>query len=252
MAVTETELLNFQKGSKALYVQIKELYKKQILSGELKHGERIDSEAQIQKLFGVSRITARQAILDLEREGLVNRGRGRGTFVTWKKPDPAADRQAESRWKISAVPVSFGDLIFQQIVREQASSRILKEFGLSEEQMLYCLIQIFGSEPRPVCFSKNYYAGTEKFQDADTPLSRAEIHERLISQVESRKQRFTEVLQALIPDQEVRMALRITDEVPVLCRKRKIMDEQGNILQIESIYSRGDLTCYEQEGIRRH
>ena len=78
------EKLQSKKGGKALYVQIKEIYREKILNGDLKHGDKIESEMEIQKMFGVSRITARQAILDLEKEGMVNRGRGRGTFVIWK------------------------------------------------------------------------------------------------------------------------------------------------------------------------
>ena len=78
------EKLKSKKSGKALYIQIKEIYREKILNGELKHGDKIESEMEIQKKYGVSRITARQAILDLEKEGMVNRGRGRGTFVIWK------------------------------------------------------------------------------------------------------------------------------------------------------------------------
>lgn len=47
-------------------------------------GDRVDSEMEIQEMYDVSRITARQAILELEQEGMVKRGRGKGTFVTYR------------------------------------------------------------------------------------------------------------------------------------------------------------------------
>lgn len=67
------EQLHQEKGSKtkALYLQIKEIYRKKILNGELQLGDKIESELEIQKKYNVSRITARQAILDLEKEGMV-------------------------------------------------------------------------------------------------------------------------------------------------------------------------------------
>ena len=67
------------KGSKSMYLQIKEIYKNRIVNGEIKRGQKIPSEMEIQKEFGVSRITARQAILELEQEGMVKRGRGKWT-----------------------------------------------------------------------------------------------------------------------------------------------------------------------------
>mgnify|MGYP000585688540 CR=1 FL=1 len=47
----------------------------------LSKGELIPSEALLQKKYDVSRITARQAIAQLEQDGLVERARGKGTRV---------------------------------------------------------------------------------------------------------------------------------------------------------------------------
>lgn len=244
MAQTGTELLNFQKGSKALYIQIKELYKEQILNGQIKHGERLDSEAQIQKLFGVSRITARQAILDLEREGLVNRGRGRGTFVIWQSPKQKEEAYEDEHWRIHPCKKKQGELVFQQIVREYPPEEIIGEFNLPEEQMMYCQVQIFGSDNIPLSFSKTWYAGSEKVQEKEGPVSRSEIHQRLLNHVNENQRHYEESLRAMIPDQEVRAALRISDEVPVLCRTRKTTDGARRLLSIELDYSRGDMSSY--------
>ena len=45
------EQLHQEKGSKtkALYLQIKEIYRKKILNGELQLGDKIESELEIQK-----------------------------------------------------------------------------------------------------------------------------------------------------------------------------------------------------------
>lgn len=49
--------------------------------------DTLPSENQLAATFGVSRMTARKALVELEAEGLVERIRGKGTYV--KKPDPA-------------------------------------------------------------------------------------------------------------------------------------------------------------------
>ena len=47
-----------------------------ILSGQLKPGDRLPSEAELGLLFEASRITVAKAVLDLQRMGLVTRRPG--------------------------------------------------------------------------------------------------------------------------------------------------------------------------------
>ena len=62
------EKLDFGKGAVPLYIQIKKIIKDKILSKEYAPGDSLPSEAQLQEIFHVSRITARQAIAQLESE----------------------------------------------------------------------------------------------------------------------------------------------------------------------------------------
>lgn len=61
-----------------------------ILSGQMQPGTRL-IEAQIVSELGVSRTTVREALLILERRGLVFSEPRRGTFVTRLSPDDALD-----------------------------------------------------------------------------------------------------------------------------------------------------------------
>jgi GntR family transcriptional regulator len=64
-----------------LYRQIREQIEREITSGRLEPGSRVASEGDICRAFGVSRITARQALQELVAEGLLVRVAGKGTFV---------------------------------------------------------------------------------------------------------------------------------------------------------------------------
>lgn len=64
-----------------LYVQLKNIVQRQIMSGELTAGAALASEPTLCRLYGVSRITVRQALGELEAEGMIRREPGRGTFV---------------------------------------------------------------------------------------------------------------------------------------------------------------------------
>ncbi|MGM0123652.1 GntR family transcriptional regulator [Enterococcus sp. AZ194] len=67
--------------NKPLYLQIKETILQQIESHELRAGDKLLSEAQFQKEFGVSRITVRKALDELVKEDYLTRLHGKGTFV---------------------------------------------------------------------------------------------------------------------------------------------------------------------------
>lgn len=67
------------------YHQLKELLRHRIQAGVWPPGSQLPTEAEICRMFGVSRTTVRQALSELLHEGLIRRERGRGTFVNKPK-----------------------------------------------------------------------------------------------------------------------------------------------------------------------
>ncbi|HEY8352799.1 MAG TPA: GntR family transcriptional regulator [Sphingomonadales bacterium] len=72
-----------------LYHQIYVLLRDKILSGDYPKNSTIPSEHELERLYGVSRITAKRALDELAADGLVARQRGRGTRVIWSKQAPS-------------------------------------------------------------------------------------------------------------------------------------------------------------------
>ena len=64
-----------------VYKQLRELLEKKIASGELIPGDRIFTESRLAEEFQVSRTTIRRALGGLEKDGLIVRFPGKGTFV---------------------------------------------------------------------------------------------------------------------------------------------------------------------------
>jgi len=76
MAIAE----NRRNGTPA-YQRIQNDIRERIEAGELKPGDAVSSERELTRLYQVSLMTARHALAGLEREGIVARRRGAGTFV---------------------------------------------------------------------------------------------------------------------------------------------------------------------------
>jgi GntR family transcriptional regulator len=64
-----------------LYAQMADILRKSIEDGQYKAGEKLPSENELGKQFGISRITATAALEELVKAHLAYRERGRGTFV---------------------------------------------------------------------------------------------------------------------------------------------------------------------------
>lgn len=73
------------KKDKTLYIQIASLIRSNIYSGEYEAGERLPTENELCDIFSVSKITVRKAIQILEKQGLIKKFQGKGTFVQYTK-----------------------------------------------------------------------------------------------------------------------------------------------------------------------
>lgn len=107
------------------YKQLMRELLSRIESGQLKPDERAPSEHEIAARFGMSRQTVRQALGELEKEGLLYRVQGKGTFIS-RQP---ANRQGQRGSMIGMITTHISDYIFPHIVRG-AEAR-LREGGYS-------------------------------------------------------------------------------------------------------------------------
>lgn len=70
------------ENNKTLYNQIAEYLKDKIRNSELMPGEKLPTEMKLAEMFNVSRITSKKALEELEKENLIYRRRGSGSFVS--------------------------------------------------------------------------------------------------------------------------------------------------------------------------
>jgi len=77
----EASMTQVRKNGLPAYKRIQDAILQRLEAGELKPGDVVDSERELARIHGVSLMTARHALAGLEREGMVVRKRGAGTFV---------------------------------------------------------------------------------------------------------------------------------------------------------------------------
>ncbi|WP_037290957.1 GntR family transcriptional regulator [Saccharibacillus sacchari] len=113
-----------------LYLRIRNHFKDRIASRELTEDEKIPTEKELMRQFGVSRITVVNALTELAKEGWIYRIPGRGTYVRGipeaqlndsaapaSARDVGAAQKTENRRKVGLVFPSLADEFAVRLVR---------------------------------------------------------------------------------------------------------------------------------------
>ncbi|HIR13264.1 MAG TPA: GntR family transcriptional regulator [Candidatus Choladousia intestinavium] len=116
----------------AKYLEAAAWIRERILSGQLRPGDRVESENELSGIFGLSRQTARHALETLVQQGMLERVRGSGTYVregagTHRKKERLSDT-------ITIVSTYVDSYIFPRIL--QSMIKILEEAGFGVKVML--------------------------------------------------------------------------------------------------------------------
>ncbi|GAA3917432.1 UTRA domain-containing protein [Litoribacillus peritrichatus] len=141
--------------SQPQYKTIVDHIKNQIDVGTLTVQDKLPSERQLSDQFDASRITAREALLQLEKEGIIYRLNRRGWFVspTRLTYDPTS-------------PATFNEIIKQQqrtgtttplsTELSEAPSEVAQVMGLSEGSPVYLIRRLRCVDERPILLEHIY------------------------------------------------------------------------------------------------
>ena len=108
--------INFD-SSKAIYLQLADLIRESIMSGALKSGEAIPSVRQMSAEYRLNPQTILNATQLLVNEGLLEKQRGKGYFVT----DPAQDTLKES------AVIHFEDITIPDMIKQAKMLNVSKD-----------------------------------------------------------------------------------------------------------------------------
>lgn len=118
-----------------LFKQIESELRQRILGNELRPGDKLPSEAEMIDTYGVSRITVRQALAELNAAGLIQKVNGKGSFVAHPRDNPDLGLLTGFyEYMRARGHVARGKLLS---VREvQAPARVVRALGLPRETEL--------------------------------------------------------------------------------------------------------------------
>ena len=150
MTDTRTAAIDF-RSFEPYYVQLTRILLKDLETNRAE-GHLLPSEAELCAQYSVSRTVVRQALADLEREGLVLKIKGKGTFVTGRKMDTSFIQDTLGFYEST---VKAGHVVESRILKLKSepcsvdTARVL-EIGVGEPVVQFDRVRSVDGRPVPL------------------------------------------------------------------------------------------------------
>jgi GntR family transcriptional regulator len=217
-----------------IYHKLAQAIKRKIISGEIKEGDYIPSEAQLTEMFGISRTTARLAIQELCKEGLLERYRGKGTIVNRQKlmrEFPGWSSFTEETKRMGKTP---GTIIISAEAMPPPNKEIAESLALHSDEKVICLLRKRYVDNEFLGVSESYFSQalwntfgiTDPFQ-----LNNKSIYEYL----ENRGIRLLwakETIEAVITDKKLATVVESAPGTPLLIITRVVYGPEDKPIEV--------------------
>jgi GntR family transcriptional regulator len=198
-------------------------------------------------------VTMRRAIHDLVKEGLVARGRGKGTFVKPREDNTSAAGQAQMLSASAMRLQACGDLSDLQLITSKRiipSADIASLLGLSSEAIVEKLIRVRKLHGQPIAHLTSYIP-----EDLSGRICRRRLKEfpilMLLEEAGVKVSKARQTISARLADAAVAFALDVPVGAPLLAISRVAFDENNRPVQLLRGLYRPDRYDYRIELSRK-
>jgi GntR family transcriptional regulator len=226
-----------------LYVQLADLFRQRIARGVWREGEKLPSLEQLVAEFDVARVTVRQAIDRLARDGLVSPQRGRGTFVTGA---PRSDRWLRVETTLKNLAHVYRDTqptILNIDEKASRTPRLRDDDGIAAPKYVY-MRRVHAHEGRPYCVI-DIHLDAEIFARHPRRFREETVIPLLTAMPSVRIATARQVLTISTADVEVARLLGIAVNAPVADVRRVFTGPKRRVIYLAEVTYRGDFVHVE-------
>ncbi|MET0357197.1 MAG: GntR family transcriptional regulator [Cellvibrio sp.] len=226
-----------------LYSQLKELLRTRILDGSYPSHSQMPSENELGKIYTVSRITVRQALNDLQKEGLIFKIHGKGTFVA----KPKAFQNVSRLQGLAEAMSQMGYEVINQLQSFKfipASSLVAERLQVSEGAEIAEIKRVRLINREPVSLEITYVSKSLGKQLEKADLATRDIFLIIENDCGIALGHADLAIDAVLAEAELTNALRVEEGSPIMRIERLTHSADGTPLDFEYLFYRGDAFQY--------
>jgi len=227
-----------------LYTQIREVLRAQILDGTYLPHQQMPSEGDMINLFGVSRITVRQALSDLQNEGLIFRIHGKGTFVSRPKAFQDLGRlQGFGEAMRQMGYETYSKVLSLKTVKAEA--QVAERLHLAKQARVTEIKRLRFLNREPISLDVTYLPSSIGVRLAKEDLATRDIFVILENDYGMSLGHADLQIGSTLADDILANQLRVEEGSPVLVIERTTHTADGLPVDYEHLYYRGDAFQYK-------
>lgn len=220
------------------HVQVRNDLLNSIRSGEYKAGDQLPSERELQEFYGISRLTVRSALADLERDGIIYSRPGKGRYVA----QSYFDQQLMHLSGFTQDMANAGAFASSKVVIQSetpAPPVVATQLEIKPGMHVARIMRVRCANNEPLAIEDAYLPISLCPGIIDLNLKTGSIYNYLNSRG-LRPARAIQTLMSDNPTREERQLLKLDTNIPVMRMKRKtLLPNMVPIEFTESVY-RGD------------
>lgn len=213
------------ESSVPLYKQLMDIIKRDISNGIYKHGQKIPSEVEFQESYNISRITIRKALQELTDEKILERRRGKGTYVADVKLERSISTLMSFTEVCEAQNLKPGGRIIKCILEEPTETD-RQEMGLKEGEKMVTIERVRYADSVPVSVEMSQFTEKYSFLLGEN-LNDCSLFELLEKKYGIKFQNYVAVLELVFADKEMSCYLDVPVKCPLLLVTSSNYDQDG-------------------------
>jgi GntR family transcriptional regulator len=232
------------------YIQLIDILREKVQSGQWNPGLQIPGEQELCELYGVSRTVVRQALRELELDGMITRRKGKGTFIA---PPKIGEGLVQKLTGFYQDMVERGLRPMTRVLHQNvvpATDKVARFLTVPVGEQVVDLLRVRSLNDEPIQLTTSYIPLSICPALATVDLTNRSLYEFMETQCGVFIAKGKRYVEAVLANEAEAAILGIERGAPLLMLDSISYSENGQVVEYYHALHRGDRSRFEVELLR--